>query len=68
MKYFKKLIGDRIYLSPMNSEDIELFVKWLNDFEITDYLGRSGNIITINDEEITWKTKEVQMMQYNFPL
>lgn len=52
----------------MNSEDIELFVKWLNDFEITDYLGRSGNIITINDEEITWKTKEVQMMQYNFPL
>ncbi len=50
MKYFKKLVGDRIYLSPMNSEDIELFVKWLNDFEITDYLGRSGNSITINDE------------------
>ena len=24
MKYFKKLIGDRIYLSPRNSEDIEV--------------------------------------------
>lgn len=51
MKYFKKLVGDRIYLSPINGEDIELFVKWLNDFEITDYLGRSGNSITIEDEK-----------------
>lgn len=42
MKYFKKLIGDRIYLSPRNSEDIEVFTEWLNDFETTDYLGRSG--------------------------
>lgn len=51
MRYFKKLVGDRIYLSPINSEDTELFVKWLNDFEITDYLGRSGNTVTINDEK-----------------
>mgnify|MGYP004565224331 FL=1 len=46
MKYFKKLIGDRIYLSPRNSEDIEVFTEWLNDFETTDYLGRSG-ILTL---------------------
>lgn len=30
MKYFKKLIGDRIYLSPRNNEDIEKFTEWLN--------------------------------------
>lgn len=51
MKYFKKLVGDRIYLSPRNSEDIEKFTEWLNDFETTDYLGRSGAIITLDMEK-----------------
>lgn len=50
MKYFKKLLGDRIYLSPINSEDVEMYVKALNDFEITDYLGRSANCVTIEQE------------------
>ena len=51
MKYFKKLIGDRIYLSPRNSEDIEKFTQWLNDFETTDYIGRSGILTTLNSEK-----------------
>lgn len=51
MKYFKKIIGDRIYLSPRNSEDVEQFTQWLNDFETTDYLGRSGTLITIEREK-----------------
>ena len=42
MRYFKKLVGDRIYLSPRNSEDVEIFTEWLNDFETTDYIGRSS--------------------------
>lgn len=50
MKYFKKLVGDRIYLSPRNSEDVELFTQWLNDFETTDYLGRSGQLISLEGE------------------
>lgn len=52
MKYFKKLIGDRIYLSPRNSEDIEIFTEWLNDFETTDYLGRSGILTTLEGERM----------------
>ena len=28
MKYFKKLIGERIYLSPLNIEDAEKYVEW----------------------------------------
>ena len=51
MKYFKKLVGDNIYLSPRNSEDIEIFTKWLNDFQVTDGLGRSGLIVTLNGEK-----------------
>lgn len=43
MKYFKKLIGDRIYLSPkrVDDETIEKYTEWMNDFEVTDYIGRS---------------------------
>ena len=51
MRYFKKLVGDRIYLSPRNSEDIEIFTKWLNDFQVTDYTGRSSQILTLDGEK-----------------
>lgn len=51
MKYFKKLIGDRIYLSPRNSEEAEKFTEWLNDFETTDYIGRSGILTTLEGEK-----------------
>lgn len=49
--YFKKLIGDRIYLSPRNPEDVEIFTEWLNDFETTDYIGKSQNLISFNGEK-----------------
>lgn len=50
MKYIKKLVGERIYLSPRNKDDVELFTEWLNDFETTDYLGRSGIVMTLDGE------------------
>ena len=50
MKYFKKLIGERIYLSPRSIDDAELFTEWLNDFETTDYTGRSGQLTTLVGE------------------
>lgn len=50
MRYFKKLVGERIYLSPRNIEDVEKFTEWLNDFEVTDYLGRSNQIMTLQGE------------------
>ena len=51
MKYFKKLVGERIYLSPRNVEDVEIFTEWLNDFYITDYTGRSYSTITLQEEK-----------------
>ena len=53
MKYFKKLIGDRIYLSPKGTSDEELekFTEWMNDFQVTDYIGRSEQVITIPGEK-----------------
>lgn len=51
MKYFKKLVGEKIYLSPPNEEDIETYTKWLNDFNTTDYLGASSKLYTIQGEK-----------------
>ena len=53
MQYYKKLIGDRIYLSPKGASDDEIqkFTEWMNNFEVTDYIGRSGNLITLIGEK-----------------
>lgn len=51
MKYYKRIVGDRIYLSPRNAEDYEIFAEWLNDPQVADYIGRSGKIMTNQEEK-----------------
>ena len=51
MNYFKKIVGDRVYLSPMNEEDIELYTKWMNDFSVTDGLGMSVRVTSLESEK-----------------
>lgn len=53
MKYFKKLVGDRIYLSPKDTsdEEIEKFTEWMNDMQTTDFIGKTRAIITIAGEK-----------------
>ena len=50
MKYYKKLIGDRIYLSPLNIEDAEKYVEWFCDFTTTDGIGKSSKLMTVEAE------------------
>lgn len=52
MNYFRKIVGDRIYLSPKGTseEEVQKFTKWMNDFKVTDYTGRSGQVTTISNE------------------
>jgi RimJ/RimL family protein N-acetyltransferase len=51
LKYFKKIIGERIYLSPINTEDCETYTKWLNDIEICENLGNYAQLLTIGEEK-----------------
>ena len=53
MKCFKKLIGDRIFLAPKGTteEEIEKFTEWMNDFQVTDYIGRTAQIVTYDGEK-----------------
>jgi len=51
MKYSKKIVGKHVYLSPMDVEDAEIYVKWLNDFNVTDGLGTSCLITSLKSEK-----------------
>jgi len=54
--YFKKLIGKKCYLSPMNMDDAEKYTAWLNDMEILKYFSLYPNIISLeNEKEILTK-------------
>ena len=45
MKYFKKLVGENIYLSPINIADAEKYVEWIADFRTSDGVGKSADFV-----------------------
>ena len=52
MKYFKKIPGERVYLSPYHPDDTEILTKWMNDRAVTDGLGdtlRQYNLVSEKD-------------------
>lgn len=63
MKYFEKIKGQRIYLSPLNVEDAELYVQWLSDKDISENTGRYNQVFTIHNER-QWIEKNSG--DYNF--
>ena len=46
MKYFPKLVGSQLYLSPINSEDVSTYVRWLNDKTVSENLGLDTKVTT----------------------
>jgi hypothetical protein len=34
-KYIPKIVGEKVYLSPMFFDDLEQYTRWMNDFEVT---------------------------------
>lgn len=68
MKYLKKLVGERIYLSPKSSSDEEtqLFTEWMNDFNVTDYIGRTSQLTTYATEKEYLESAEKNPANWNF--
>jgi len=50
MRYFRKLQGERVYLSPVNPDDAEQYTKWMNDPEVACNLGQHQNVISLRSE------------------
>ncbi len=56
MKYFRKLIGERCYLSPISIDDAEKYTEWVNDLEIGQFVLFSAGIFDVEKERQCLKT------------
>ena len=48
--YYKKLLGKKCYLSPMDVNDAEKYTEWLNDLEVTGNLDIYNSVINAETE------------------
>jgi RimJ/RimL family protein N-acetyltransferase len=51
MTYFKKLIGEKCYLSPIRMEDAEIYAHWFNDMETVLYVQPHPNVVNLEKEK-----------------
>ncbi|HPS30321.1 MAG TPA: GNAT family protein [bacterium] len=51
MSYFKKLVGEKCYLSPIRMEDAEVYAKWFNDMEMVLYVAPHPAVISLEKEK-----------------
>jgi RimJ/RimL family protein N-acetyltransferase len=49
--YFKKLVGKKCYLSPIEVNDVEKYTEWLNDMEILLNLQLYSGAISLENEK-----------------
>ncbi|MDR0222253.1 MAG: GNAT family N-acetyltransferase [Oscillospiraceae bacterium] len=68
MKYFKKIEGERVYLSPINAEDAETYARWLNDPNVTDGHGTTSFVITSAFEKDWLETNLKSDKTYHFAI
>lgn len=50
MKYFRKMIGEKCYLSPISLEDAEKYTEWVNDLEIGQFVIFSSALFDVDKE------------------
>jgi RimJ/RimL family protein N-acetyltransferase len=50
VKYFPKVSGERVYLSPISMEDAEVYTAWLNDLGTARFLTVSSINISLSSE------------------
>ncbi|MBN1151132.1 GNAT family N-acetyltransferase [candidate division WOR-3 bacterium] len=50
MKYFKKIIGKKVYLSPVDIDDCEQYAQWINDPEISINLDCFSQVFSLIKE------------------
>ena len=48
--YFKKVIGERVYLSPIDPDDAPLFSAWLADAEVTRFTTATTLVLGVGTE------------------
>ncbi len=49
--HIKKIIGDKCYLSPIDLEDTNLYLEWLNCEDVYKYLLVGTSVLTYETEK-----------------
>ena len=49
MGYFRKIIGERLYLSPLNINDAETYIKWMNE-TVAQSFGQYPLVVATKDD------------------
>ncbi len=55
MKYFRKMVGEKCYLSPISLEDAERYTEWVNDMEMGLFMLFSTDVFDLDKERETLK-------------
>lgn len=50
MAYYKRIIGEKVYLSPISTDDTDIFMKWVNDPEIAYTTTFFTKVISLTQE------------------
>lgn len=48
--YFPKIVGERVFLSPINPDDAEFYTGLVNDMEISSFIGNSHQVYSLSRE------------------
>jgi RimJ/RimL family protein N-acetyltransferase len=51
MKYFRKLVGEKCYLSPISIDDVERYTEWINDMEIGQFMTFTSSVMDLEKEK-----------------
>ena len=56
MRFFRKIVGERLYLSPFDAEDTEIcskWAKWMNDRAVSDTFDGHRNLTSLSSAKKT---------------
>lgn len=65
--HYKKIEGNRVYLSPMTLDDAEKYTKWMNDRKVTDGI-HSTSKLTNDISERSWVEKIMDRGEKTFSI
>lgn len=51
MRYFKKLVGKKVYLSPINVDDYNQYCEWINDLGVSLPIGLATKNVPLHTEK-----------------
>jgi len=64
MSYFRKIVGQRLYLSPVsdNGSDAEKYLKWMNDQAVATNFGQYNRVVS-SERDLQWLYETPSDMQ-----